>query len=58
MTNNTLENISKTLSRLGIKDLNYGTSTGSKNFGTGEVIDSFSPVDGKKNWKCLLKHKR
>ena len=48
MTNNTLENISKTLSRLGIKDLNYGTSTGSNNFGNGEVIDSFSPVNGKK----------
>ena len=48
MTNNTLENISTTLSRLGIKDLNYGTSTGSNNFGNGEVTDSFSPVDGKK----------
>ena len=48
MTNNTLENISTTLSKLGIKDLNYGTSTGSNNFGNGEVIDSFSPVDGKK----------
>ena len=48
MTNNTLENISTTLSSLGIKDLNYGTSTGSNNFGNGEVIDSFSPVDGKK----------
>ncbi|MGB6152839.1 MAG: aldehyde dehydrogenase family protein [Pricia sp.] len=31
---------------LGIKEINEGTSTGSKNFGSGEIIASHSPVDG------------
>ncbi|MEL6303591.1 MAG: aldehyde dehydrogenase family protein [Bacteroidota bacterium] len=31
---------------LGLKALNAGTSTGSQNFGSGETITSFSPVDG------------
>ena len=31
---------------LGLKDINNGTSTGSNHFGSGEVISSYSPVDG------------
>ena len=38
--------IKKTLSLLGIKNLNNGTSIGSISFGQGKKIDSFSPVDG------------
>ena len=38
--------IKKTLGILGIKENNNGSSTGSKSFGTGEKIDSYSPVDG------------
>ena len=38
--------IQDALTALGIKDINEGTSTGSKNFSSGETIDSFSPVDG------------
>lgn len=39
--------IEKALQQLGVKDINEGTSTGSKWFSNGEVIESFSPVDGK-----------
>lgn len=39
--------IEKALKELGVKDINEGTSTGSKNFGNGEIIESYSPVDGK-----------
>ncbi len=39
--------IEKALKELGVKDINEGTSTGSKNFSSGEVIESYSPVDGK-----------
>lgn len=39
--------IEKALKELGVKDINEGTSTGSKNFSNGEVIESYSPVDGK-----------
>ena len=35
------------LQQLGVKDINDGTSTGSNNFSNGEVIESYSPVDGK-----------
>jgi len=38
--------ILKSLSILGVKELNQGTSTGSNFFGGGEIIKSFSPVDG------------
>ena len=31
---------------LGLKEINAGTSTGAQNFGSGETITSFSPVDG------------
>ena len=39
--------ITEVLQQLGLKDINEGTSTGSNNFSNGEVIESFSPVDGK-----------
>jgi len=38
--------IKKTLSLLGIKKSNNGTSTGAISFGSGDEIESFSPVDG------------
>jgi aldehyde dehydrogenase (NAD+) len=34
------------LKSLGVNSMNNGTSTGLNNFSNGEVIDSFSPVDG------------
>ncbi|TLP75433.1 aldehyde dehydrogenase family protein [Maribacter sp. ACAM166] len=34
------------LKALGINDINDGTSTGSNNFASGDIISSFSPVDG------------
>ena len=42
-----MKNITESLKQLGINDLNYGVSTGVNNFGEGEVIESYSPVDGK-----------
>ena len=38
--------IQEALSKLGIKDINEGTSTGSNSFANGKVIESYSPVDG------------
>lgn len=38
--------IQEALSKLGIKDINDGTSTGSKSFANGNIIESYSPVDG------------
>ncbi|NND15039.1 MAG: aldehyde dehydrogenase family protein [Eudoraea sp.] len=38
--------IDKALEQLGIKTENMGTSTGNQWFGSGEMISSFSPVDG------------
>ena len=38
--------IQKALHQLGIKPLNDGTSTGNNFFSSGEVISSYSPVDG------------
>lgn len=38
--------IKTVLSRLGIKELNQGTSTGQDSFSNGEIITSYSPVDG------------
>jgi aldehyde dehydrogenase (NAD+) len=35
------------LKQLGVKEINDGTSTGLKTFAEGELISSFSPVDGK-----------
>lgn len=39
--------ITEVLQQLGLKNINEGTSTGSKNFSNGALIDSYSPVDGK-----------
>ncbi len=38
--------ISEVLTALGIEEINKGTSTGSDTFANGEIIASFSPVDG------------
>ena len=38
--------IQEALEKLGVKAINEGTSTGQKNFSNGEIIESFSPVDG------------
>ena len=38
--------IKEALSQLGVKDINEGSSTGSNNFSNGEIIESYSPVDG------------
>lgn len=39
--------IDQALEDLGIKDINEGTSTGKNFFGSGDLIESYSPVDGK-----------
>ncbi len=39
--------MNEALEKLGIKLVNEGTSTGVENFSSGEILDSFSPVDGK-----------
>tara|TARA_R110002050_G_scaffold16719_2_gene50584 strand:- start:47354 stop:48907 length:1554 start_codon:yes stop_codon:yes gene_type:complete len=38
--------INDALRVLGVKEINNGTSTGSMNFGSGEELSSYSPVDG------------
>ncbi len=38
--------IDAALNLLGLKEINAGTSTGSTNFSSGEIMESFSPVDG------------
>ena len=38
--------IQKALKQLGVSEVNNGTSTGSQNFSTGEILASYSPVDG------------
>lgn len=38
--------INEALKQLGLTEINEGTSTGSKNFGSGDIISSYSPVDG------------
>ncbi|MUV05566.1 aldehyde dehydrogenase family protein [Flavobacterium rakeshii] len=38
--------IQEALSKLGIQEINEGTSTGSNSFANGEIIESYSPVDG------------
>ncbi len=38
--------IDQALKVLGIKDINQGTSTGIDTFSAGEIIESYSPVDG------------
>src|SRR5690554_5000560 len=39
--------IQQALEQLGIKELNFGTSTGLESFANGKIIESYSPVDGK-----------
>ena len=39
--------IEKALKQLGVKEINEGTSTGSNWFSHGELIESYSPVDGR-----------
>ena len=39
--------IKEALATLGLQEINNGTSTGSVNFSNGEIIESYSPVDGK-----------
>ncbi|MEX0359547.1 MAG: aldehyde dehydrogenase family protein, partial [Allomuricauda sp.] len=38
--------IDEALQKLGLNQINEGTSTGSNNFGSGDAIASYSPVDG------------
>ncbi|WP_374540782.1 aldehyde dehydrogenase family protein [Flavobacterium sp.] len=38
--------IAEALKQLGVKDINPGSSTGSNWFANGEIIESYSPVDG------------
>ena len=38
--------IDEALKALGLKEINNGTSTGTENFSTGDIIASYSPVDG------------
>ena len=38
--------IDDALKALGLNEINEGTSTGSNNFSSGEIIESYSPVDG------------
>ena len=38
--------IHEALKALGLEEVNDGTSTGSNNFSSGEIIESYSPVDG------------
>ena len=40
-------NIENSLKELGLSNHNIGTSTGSNYFSDGEMISSYSPVDGK-----------
>jgi len=39
--------IEEALKELGVKDINEGSSTGANSFSNGELIESYSPVDGK-----------
>ena len=39
--------IQEALEKLGVKELNEGSSTGSQWFSNGDILESFSPVDGK-----------
>jgi aldehyde dehydrogenase (NAD+) len=39
--------IKDALAQLGVQEINNGTSTGSNSFSNGEIIESYSPVDGK-----------
>lgn len=45
-TNTDQFGIKDALSKLGIKEINDGTSTGSNSYANGKIIESYSPVDG------------
>ena len=38
--------MNEALKQLGINDINKGSSTGQNSFSNGEILESFSPVDG------------
>jgi len=38
--------IQEALAKLGIQEINEGTSTGNKSYANGKIIESYSPVDG------------
>jgi aldehyde dehydrogenase (NAD+) len=40
--------MTEALQQLGIKNINQGTSTGQNYFSNGEILESFSPVDGQR----------
>ncbi|WP_435623845.1 L-piperidine-6-carboxylate dehydrogenase [Flagellimonas sp.] len=42
------------LKQLGLHEINPGTSTGNKSYGSGELIESFSPVDGQSIGKVTV----
>ena len=42
------------LKQLGLQEINPGTSTGNKSYGSGELIESFSPVDGQSIGKVTV----
>ena len=42
-----MDNLKELFNKYDIEDLEYGCSTGNKWFGSGEIIESLSPVDGK-----------
>ena len=42
-----MNNLNELFNKYNIDDLTYGCSTGKKWFGSGEIIESLSPVDGK-----------
>ena len=46
---NDIFGIQGALKELGLKEINNGSSTGSDCFSSGELLESYSPVDG-----CLL----
>ena len=49
--------ISEALHQLGIKEINHGTSTGINSFGNGEILESYSPVDGQLIGKVITSTK-
>ena len=49
--------IQEALKELGIKEINNGSSTGSECFSSGELLESYSPVDGKLIGKVICSTK-
>ncbi|HEX8562350.1 MAG TPA: aldehyde dehydrogenase family protein [Flavobacterium sp.] len=46
--------IREALEQLGIKEINNGTSTGLESFANGEILESYSPVDGQLIGKIIM----